>query len=134
MAAEVLNISKVVSANTDAEAFGAQAQRQVLESQVKHLLSADAQAERTMRSKGCFSPDEAATLKQAASVGLVKGLLKVEIQDPYSHGRRIEWVGDDSGETWQAFANPIRVGKFATPDKATMTERPPARAFYEAAF
>lgn len=33
-------------------------------------------------------------------------LQRVEVVDPYSHSRRIEWRGDDNGATWHQFANP----------------------------
>ena len=130
-AAEVLNISKVVSADTDAAAFGAQAQREALTSQVKHLLGANAQADRIVNNKGAFTPAEAATLRQAASLGLLRGLVKVEIEDPYSHSRRIEFVGDDEGATWHQFANPLRIGKFATPSKTAAAQPRSPRAWYE---
>ena len=45
-------------------------------------------------------------------------LQRVEIVDPYSHSRRIEWRGDDEGATWHQFANPLKIGKFSVPSKS----------------
>jgi len=45
-------------------------------------------------------------------------LQRVEIVDPYSHSRRIEWRGDDEGAAWHAFANPLKIGKFSAPSKS----------------
>lgn len=44
-------------------------------------------------------------------------LQRVEVVDPYSHSRRIEWRGDDDGATWAPFCNPLKIGAFATPKK-----------------
>jgi hypothetical protein len=124
---DYVDVGAVVTSSTDPAAFGARAQKEVLETQVRQLLGANAQADRIVRNKGAFTPAEAATLKQAASLGLLTGLVKVEIEDPYSHSRRIEFYGDDEGATWHQFANPLRIGKFATPDKQMMAAEAAAR-------
>lgn len=45
-------------------------------------------------------------------------LRQIETVDKYSGQRKIKFVGDDSGNTWEPFMNPLKVGKLATPDKA----------------
>ena len=63
-----------------------------------------------------FNDAQAAAMRgDAAPAGTLQ---RVEIVDPYSHARRIEWRGDDQGATWHAFANPLKVGKFSTPSKS----------------
>jgi hypothetical protein len=124
---EFMSVGGLVDPSTDPSAFGARAQKEMLQRQANQLLSSDAQADRTVRSHGAYTPAEANVLKQAASLGLLTGLVKVEIEDPYSHSRRIEFYGDDEGATWHQFANPLRIGKFATPDKQMMAAEAAAR-------
>jgi hypothetical protein len=111
----------------DPARIGRDVERAALKQQAERLLSKDAEVDRKLARRG-LTPGEADVIRQAGRAGLLNGLVKIEIVDPYSNAKRIEFLGDDQGATWQQFANPLKIGRLATPTKeqiasATATRR-----------
>lgn len=70
----------------------------------------------TVAATDIYNDAEAASKR---ATDLPKGQLRqIETVDKYSGQRKIKFVGDDAGSTWEPFMNPLKVGKLATPDKA----------------
>jgi hypothetical protein len=62
-----------------------------------------------------YTPEQASILKQAvaqAGLKIQEGLRQIPVED--QTGRRsLHFIGDDDGQMWLQFANPLRIGNFA---------------------